>query len=337
MTALPWAARVELWDRGLAAVRAYLRAEGMREVSTPVRVAAPAIEPFIEPIAAPPGYLATSPELAMKRLLCRGAPSIFQISHVFREAEIGAQHSEEFHLVEWYRVDAGEGAFAAVIDDVERLVAAVWSALGRAPPRWERHDLLDVLAETTGLRLRGDEARAPLVRAVVDAGLDPSRTLPRTVAAPPADPSVATLLAWTELFTSWSDDALATWLSGRAAGVHLVGFPAALAALSECTAHHGRAIALRFESHVMGVELANGYQELRDAAEQRRRFERVNLLRAAHDQAPLPIDAGFLEDLAGPGLPPCAGVALGLDRLLMLATGVASLGDIALAIADASP
>src|SRR5688572_26170454 len=99
---LAWERRVAVWDAALFAVRQQLRGAGLREVSTPVRIAAPAIEPYIDPIAAPPGFLATSPELAMKRLLCRGSGPIFQLSHVFRRSERGDRHSEEFHLLEWY-------------------------------------------------------------------------------------------------------------------------------------------------------------------------------------------------------------------------------------------
>ena len=95
---LPIARRVVVWDAALAAVRAYLRSAGLLEVSTPIRVTAPAIEPYIDPIAAPPGYLATSPELAMKRLLVRGSGSIFQLSHVFRQAERGDRHLSLIHI-----------------------------------------------------------------------------------------------------------------------------------------------------------------------------------------------------------------------------------------------
>jgi elongation factor P--beta-lysine ligase len=135
---LPYARRVAVWDAALAVVRAHLREQGLREVSTPVRVVAPAIEPYIDPIAAPPGFLATSPELAMKRLLARGSGPIFQVSHVFRQAERGDRHREEFHLLEWYRLG---GELRALEADVEALVAAVFTAVGSEPPaRWLRAD-----------------------------------------------------------------------------------------------------------------------------------------------------------------------------------------------------
>ena len=112
-------------------------------MSTPIRSREVALEPWIEPLAAGEQWLATSPELAMKRLLARGGGSMFQIAHVFRAAEIGARHREEFHLIEWYRAP---GDLPDVIADVERLVAAIFAAvaplLGEqrplAPRSWMR-------------------------------------------------------------------------------------------------------------------------------------------------------------------------------------------------------
>ncbi|MCA9660684.1 MAG: hypothetical protein KC486_20245 [Myxococcales bacterium] len=322
---LPWPARVALWDRALGAIRERLRAAGMREVSTPVRVAAVAVEPFIEPLTAPPGYLATSPELAMKRLLCRGAGSIFQISHVFRAAEIGARHSEEFHLIEWYRVDDD---LAAARADVEALVDAVFTAAGRPPvARWSTFAILEIVEATLGLRLRGDEEADALTRLAAGVGL--ALTGPGLAAR---DPDVRRLAAWTAFFSEWSDRDLDPWLADRGGGVHLCDFPPALAALAELREVDGSRLAARFESYVDGVELANGYQELRDADEQAARFAVVSGLRDAHDLPTLPVDGPFLSDLRGYGLPRCAGVALGLDRLLMIAAGADQLSDISLAL-----
>ena len=330
---LPFERRVAVWDAALASVREHLRGQGLREVSTPVRVAAPAIEPYIEPIAAPPGYLATSPELAMKRLLCRGSGPIFQLSHVFRQAEVGARHSEEFHLLEWYRLG---DALAEIERDVEQVVGRVFAAAGaeeRAPRRWRRHGFFDVFAATTGVTaLRGDEDDAalrerltPELRAQVWDG--------RPGPQDSVDPEARSLAAWTALFSAWSDRHLDPWLSGQVdVGVHLCEFPAALAALSQVDARGGRAVAQRVESHVGGVELANGYLELRDPDEQRCRFLRVQALRRGLGAPALPLDEEFLRELTAPGLPACAGVALGLDRLVMLACGRSRLQDVTLAL-----
>lgn len=339
------AQRVAAWDAALAAVRAVLRGEGLREVVTPVRLPAVAIEPFIEPVAAPPGLLATSPELPMKRLMCQGSGSIFQIAPCFRAAERGRLHREEFHLVEWYRVGAEP---AAVQRDVERLVEAVFEAVASAlgqPPRpapraWSRVGVLALVERTLGVALHGHEDAPELAAAL--AGVAPALgeplPLPFDARLAPT-PRARTLAAWTAFFSAWCDARLDPWLADPSRpGVHVVDFPPALAALSEVApGPEGHAVADRFESHVLGRELANGYRELRDPEEQRRRFEDVNALRAALDGAALPIDEAFLADLRDPGLPPCAGAALGLDRLVMLAAGRGALGDVILEPSAAGP
>jgi lysyl-tRNA synthetase class 2 len=147
---------------------------------------------------------------------------------------------------------------------------------------------------------------------------------------------------WTALFSDWSDAHLDPWLRARAtqgrsnashhpngAAVHVTGFPAALSALAVIRG----GVARRFESYVHGIELANGYWELRDSAEQRERFARVNRLRAAHGAEPLPMPERFLAALST--LPPAAGVALGLERLIALAAGVADLANINLPVEPA--
>ncbi len=338
-----------MWDAALAAVRATLRARGCREVTTPVRVQAPALEPWIEPLDAPPGWLATSPELSMKRLICRGSGSVFQVSHCFRRAERGALHREEFHLAEWYRVDAG---LDAVMADVEAVVAAVFSAVADlggptrpAPTRWRREGMLDLVEATTGVVLRGDEDHRELCRALGnDARWSSSVRIPdrRTLDDETPSDEAATLMAWTGFFSVWCDQALDPWLAALPAdvGVHVTDFPVSLAALARC----GRAacsrrprVGLRFESHVFGHELANGYDELGDATEQRRRFSVVAALRREVGLPDLPVDEDFLTDLSDLGLPRCSGVALGLDRLVMLASGAADLDAVTLHLGAPCP
>lgn len=339
---LEWPLRVRVWDAALAAVRAYFRASGVREVSTAVRVDEVALEPWIEPIRSDDRLLITSPELAMKRLLARGSGSVFQIAHVFRRAERGARHSEEFHLIEWYRERGDDlDPLAPMMRDVEQLAASVFAAVATelgeraigAPKYWERVNLLALMGETLGCELAGDEPAEAIethlqrVRAEAGVGLDAH-------VGTPSDPALARLLAWTELFSLWSDVVLDPWLRARGGGegggrgVHVHGFPASLAALARLDAS-GR-VGARFESHLGAVELANGYHELRDAAQQRRRFELVAAMRAHHGQAPLPMPEAFLAELEG--LPECAGVALGLDRLLALACGCERLDEVALGL-----
>jgi len=330
-------ARIAAWDASQAAVREFFRREGVLEVSTPVRLAAVAIEPFIEPFALAQGVLATSPELPMKTLLMGGAGPIFQIAHVLRAAEQGAQHAEEFHLIEWYRPGATD--IAALQRDTEQLVDAVFGAIGirEAPRQWRSHGMLDLVHRTTGVTLSGDEdARA--LQALFSA------EHPDWIPDAPthAESDVARLLAWTSFFSSWCDAALDPWLAQQVDGIHVTEFPPALAALAEVapprmTQVRTRGVAFRVESYVGGVELSNGYRELTCAAEQRRRFTVVQGLRTALGEAPLPMPEAFLAAMQTSPLPPTVGCALGLDRLLALACDRERIRDVALPLSWTLP
>lgn len=341
--ALDIESRVAIWDAALAAARMALRILGLREVSTPVRLPAVAIEPWIEPVAAPPGVLATSPELPMKQLLCRGAPGIFQLAHCLRRSERGALHSEEFHLLEWYRRGDDPQAVERDVQHVVRIVGeavrvVLDPALPGLPTAWRREGMLDLVQHTLGVHLRGDEDAEALRRAVLPVRPAWTSALGDTTHADAAgDPAARDLHVWTAFFSAWCDDDLDPWLARLGdAAVHVVEMPVALAALAEVgpSADGTRTVGHRFESHLVvrgrPVELANGYRELRDAVEQRRRFDVVQRLRARHGQPPLPMPEAFLADMAERGLPPCVGVALGLDRLVLLASGRDALDDIAL-------
>lgn len=342
-SALGVAQRVAIWDAALSAARMALRMLGLFEVTTPVRLPAVAIEPWIEPVAAPPGLLATSPELPMKQLLCRGAPGIFQIAHCLRRSERGRLHAEEFHLLEWYRHGTD---IAAVQHDVEHVVRAVGEAvrvvldplLAGLPTTWRREGMLDLVQHTIGVRLRGDEDAQALRAAVLPVRPQwTSALVDERDDDAAGDPAVRDLDVWTAFFSAWCDDDLDPWLARlEHAAVHVGEMPVALAALAEVapSTDGTRTVGHRFESHLVvggrSVELANGYRELLDAAEQRRRFEVVQGLRARHGLPALPMPEGFLQDLREPGLPPTVGVALGLDRLVLLAAGRTSLHDVAL-------
>ncbi len=331
------AQRVVLWDGLLTRLRGTLHEQGLREVQTPVRIVANAVEPWIEPLDAAGKQLRTSPELAMKRLLAGGAGPIFEVAAVFRSGEEGPRHREEFHLLEWYRLGADATPVQA---DVERVVAvareATDEALQRAPREpfaWVRRGFLDLFEATTGVRLRGDERPGGLAELLdgvrARAGLRPTEYAPALAPDGVDAEELEQLAAWTELFSLWSDLELDPWLAARPGrGLHLVEFPAPLAAL----ARRRGALAERFESYVAtergSFELANGYVELADPVEQRHRFELVNGLRLRHGQPALPLDPAFLEALGR--LPDCAGAALGLERLLMVAADLDRIGDLAL-------
>ncbi len=336
---LPWPDRARLWDAVSSGARSHLRGTGLLEVSTPARVLAPAIEPWIEPLAAAPQWLRTSPELALKRLLARGVGSCFELAKVWRAGEIGDWHREEFHLLEWYRVaDTAAGAaanFERLREDVEALVAAAATAreeLGlsgpAAPARWETWTFDAAWHETTGQTRPADALDALREAARGVSGAPDAPLLARDA---PADDRVAVLAAWSELFSWWSDGALDPWLERKAEagiGIHIVDFPAPLAALAEIEGEGRDARARRFESFIGRVELANGYLELRDPRAQRERFARVAAMRAWSGLGPLPLDEGFLSELGQ--LPPVAGIALGFERLLAWCTGVRRLSDLAL-------
>ncbi len=328
---LAFGERVRLWDQALTTVRAHLRARGLAEVTTDLRREEVALEPWIEPVASGTAWLVTSPELALKLLVMRGAGPIFQLAHVWRAGERGLWHRPEFRLVEWYRPGA---AITALQDDVESLMAALiealspWAPTRVAPPRWRSEAWLDLFAATTGVALDGDESPEVLAAAVRGTAIS-------SWPPPPAgDDEMRGLWSWSALFSAWSDACLDPWLAERAAAgeaVHLVEFPPALAALSRCDRDGaGRGVARRFESHAFGRELCNGYDELRDAAEQRRRFAAVAAMREAAGQPAIGLPEGFLAALRDPGLPECVGAALGLERLVACAVGAARLDEVSL-------
>ncbi|MCA9707411.1 MAG: hypothetical protein KDK70_16285, partial [Myxococcales bacterium] len=187
--------------------------------------------------------------------------------------------------------------------------------------------------QTLGVALCGDEDAEALHAALAPVSPALGDPLPTaTDARLAASPRARTLAAWTAFFSAFCDARLDGWLAERpGVGVHVVDFPPPLGALAEVApGPHGRRVAHRFESHVGGRELANGYRELRDPDEQARRFDDVAALRAALALPGLPRPDAFVQDLRAPGLPPCAGAALGLDRLVLVATGRARLSDIAL-------
>lgn len=348
--------RVMLWDDAFTGIRRHFSQAGLREVSTAIRVSAPAIEADIDVIGADGLYLATSPELAMKQLLAQGSGPLYQIAHAFRRETAGPLHREEFHLLEWYRL--GDG-LDEVLGDVEAVVNACFVAAGTladagtpAPERWIRASVLDLIAETTGVRLEGREDAVQLQARLGEKGAD------LLEGAPPLEPSPddaagddegKNLGTWHAFFTAWSNTFLSKWMKNQGnVGIHLCDFPAALSAMAltseipwntpPTTEDHGprdlelpklrRQYAHRFESFVGGIECANGYRELRDPQVQRNRLQNANHLRLLRGLPALPLDEAFLAALQNPGLPPCAGVAMGLDRLLMIAVGARSLDDI---------
>lgn len=284
------------------AVRAFFDARSLLEVETPIAVPSPGLEPHLEPFATEEVgpdrtrttlYLHTSPEYAMKRLLGRGIGSVYQLARVFRNGERSATHAPEFTLLEWYRQP---GTLEALMDDVEGLLAAVAEAVGgpwRSAPA-ERLTVSEAFARV-GL---GD----PLDH------LDDPEGLRRALAVDPVEGDT-----WDDVFFRAWLDRVEPWLAGRPVCI-VSGFPAPMAALARLDPGDPRR-AERFEVYLGGLEVANAFGELSDPAEQRRRFEADQALRRARGAVVPPIDEGLLDDL--PGMGRVAGIALGLDRLLM--------------------
>lgn len=240
------------------------------------------------------GYLHTSAEYGMKRLIAAGIGDIYQISHVFRDGEIGPLHNPEFTMTEWYRLGMSFEEMIAETVDFIRLF------LGDLPYRAMNYR--QVLSQYLGI----DYLTAPFSELLTEAkksGLD----LPRDAATWDRDTVLQLLVSF-----------LIEPQLGNAELFILKYFPASQAALSKTIAlADGEEVACRFEIYYRGIELANGYHELTDAMEQRKRFEASNQARLNAGKEALKIDERFLEALEL-GLPDCCGVAVGFDRLLML-------------------
>ena len=301
----------------LARVRSYFAAQRVLEVQTPLLATSAVSDPEIESIAVLSRagrreFLQTSPEYPMKRLLAAGVGDCFQICPVFRDGESGRRHSPEFTMIEWYRLGFGVEELQR---DVDRLLrAATEGLLAFAPARSVTYR--EAIASGCGVDI-GAASIDDIAAALAARGIHPAKV------------------------DDWDRDA---WLDllmgaligpelGRDAPVFVRDYPASQAALARLrTDTDGMPVAERFELYVNGVELANGFHELGDAGEQRRRFERDLALRRERHQPEHPLDEKLLAALAH-GLPDCSGVALGFDRLVMVTLGLPDLAS-AMSFAD---
>jgi lysyl-tRNA synthetase class 2 len=266
-------------------------------------------------------YLHTSPEFACKKLLAAGETRLFSLARVFRNRERGARHASEFTMLEWYRAGV---PYTALMDDIADLLALAAEAVGATEFR-HRGRCADPLAQPERLTVAEAFAR--------HAGIDLLATLDRTgatdtdalaEAARTVGIRVALDDTWTDIFSKVLVERIEPCLGDGRATI-LMEYPVCEAALAQTSAHDPR-VADRFEVYVAGLELANAFGELTDPVEQRRRFvadmdEKERLYGERY-----PLDEAFLAALAQ--MPPASGIALGFDRLVMLATGADHITDV---------
>lgn len=295
----------------LAQVRAFFAARDVLEVDTPQLVNRAVTDANIHSAEVRwprdderPRYLHTSPEYAMKRLLAAGCGDIYQMCHVFRGEEQGPLHNSEFMIVEWYRRG---WALAALMDEVDSLVRALMEPASLAPARHLSYE--QAFIDALGCNPLSDDDASLLARAR-RAGFDDALLL---------------RCDRNELLDLLMGACVGPQL-GKDGPVFIHRYPASQAALARLDPDDAR-VALRFELYLRGVELANGFEELGDAAEQRARFAADQRTRAARN-LPVPEMDQLLLAALNAGLPSCSGVALGLDRLLMLALGAQRIGEV---------
>lgn len=292
----------------LARAREYFAASGALEVDTPILVRRAVTDVHLESfevLAASgtrAGFLHTSPEYAMKRLLCAGAPDIYQVARVFREGERGRLHNPEFTMIEWYRLGIDHHA---LMDDVERLLHYMFAGLVEAAP--SRHlSYRAAFAASLGIDPMGCPLQT-LAGELTARGAD----LPAGL----ADERDALLDLALSLYVApaFPTDRI----------TFLYDFPATQAALARIEGE----VAARFEAFWGSVELANGFHELGDATEQAARFASDATQRARSGRPRRAPDEAFLAALAA-GLPRCSGVALGFDRAVMIAARATHIDEV---------
>ena len=295
---LPYKKRIEhLKNRSLVvqAIRDFFTSHHYLEVDTPVRSPSVIPEAHIEPVTSETHFLQASPELCMKRLLSQGFDRIFQICKCFRKNERGSRHLPEMTLLEWYAKGAAYRDLMAECEDLICFIAG-------------RYNL------NTTLHYQGTaiSIAPPWKRLTVKDAFE--------------------IFAEKSMEAALRDDTFDEVISfeiepclGLTQPVFLMDYPTQYAALARLKPDNTR-LAERFELYIAGIELANAFTELTDGAVQRKRFEKENQLRSLHRRAPLPMPEKLLDDLDR--MPDAAGIALGVDRLVMLFSNAPSIDDV---------
>lgn len=290
---------INLRAKILAKIRSFFAARSVTEVETPLLSHSTNPAPHLNSFCLGDLYLQTSPEFAMKRLLARGSGDIYQVCKAFRADEIGRIHNPEFTILEWYRIG------------------------------FDHHKLMDEMDEFLKLTINTNKSQRFTYQEIFTEVLKINPHIATTeelkMVAQSSDLAVSNLPddtdSWLQLlFTHLIEPKL-----GQEFPVFIYDFPVSQAMLARVRDEQPK-VASRFEVYFKGVELANGFHELSDATEQRKRFLHDLAERQKLNLPPIPLDENFL--LALPNLPDCSGVAVGIDRLLLLAAGAASLSEI---------
>jgi lysyl-tRNA synthetase class 2 len=308
----------------LRAVRDWFHVQGFVEVEPNLIVLSPGAETHIDAVVADGGYLHTSPEFAMKRLIAAGEEKIFYLGKCWRKGESGPLHAPEFTMIEWYRAGA---PYEQIMDDCVELLRVAARTASADTFRWkeracdpfanaEKLTVNDAIARYCSSPLAGEVSAKPTEggRSNAQESAATSRPPPPTPAPQGGGDAFSAILV-TEIEPHLGSPALTL----------LTEYPISEAALARPCPHDPSA-AERFELYACGVELANGFGELTDPIEQRRRLIEAMDEKEKRYGTRWPIDEDFLAALAH--MPPTSGVAMGFDRLVMLATGARHINDV---------
>jgi len=320
----------------LKSIRQFFEQRGYLEVETPCLSRDIVIDSWIDPIEVAMGkqrwFLQTSPEAFMKRLLAAGSGSIFQISRVFRSGESGERHNPEFTMIEWYGVETTWQQQMELTESLVRTAvaaAAPWSkgpsTAGWSASPFRRTTYAEAFRRIFGIDVHSADCSellhissqfsVPLPDSITEAHATPEHQSPSL-----RDDILNTMLAFAV------EPTLGKTLAGDFAPEFLCDYPPTQAALA-VTSKTRPIVARRFELYINALELCNGYQELTDRQELQLRDSRQNAVRTSSDQRPLP-GAPRLLNAMQHGLPECSGVALGFDRLMMIAIGTDQIADV---------
>lgn len=298
-----------LHDRAamLARARAFFKDRNVTEVDCPILSQRACVDAHIDLIPAKyaqkdPCYMHSSPEYGMKRLIAQGMGDIYQLSHVFRDGESGRKHNPEFMMAEWYRVGISfEDLILETLDFIRLFLGDLPHTIITYREALKKYAGIDYVTAS----------RQELITYIQTKNIAPSS------------------------LDNEDNDSLLNYILGMVVEPELGNgelcalayYPSTQAALAQTRLNGDEKVAERFEVYYRGMELCNGYHELADPVEQRKRFEESNKMRLALGKAALPIDDNFLNALAS-GFPDCCGVAVGVDRLMMLRNNRSEIGDV---------